>query len=140
VAVGDVVNKLPVGINVEGVTESWRDQSGKYWIGNEEPKLCFCRILRSQTVMVRVGGGWAELSKSVSISLFVAVPDCLLLDLSKITLLTVSDFYPSHPHVLEAGNRSGLVPQLSLKDLKIPRHQQHLGPQSHPFHLYQLFH
>ena len=64
-AVGDVVNKLPVGINVEGITESWRDQSGKYWIGNEEPKLCFCRILRSQTVMVRVGGGWAELSKSV---------------------------------------------------------------------------
>lgn len=65
VAVGDVVNKLPVGINVEGVTETWRDQSGKYWIGNEDPKLCFCRILRSQTVMVRVGGGWAELSKSV---------------------------------------------------------------------------
>lgn len=64
VAVGDVVNKLPVGINVEGVTESWRDQSGKYWIGNEDPKLCFCRILRSQTVMVRVGGGWTELSKS----------------------------------------------------------------------------
>ena len=63
VAVGDVVNKLPVGINVEGVTESWRDQSGKYWIGNEDPKLCFCRILRSQTVMVRVGGGWTELSR-----------------------------------------------------------------------------
>ncbi len=64
IAVGDVVNKLPVGINVEGITESWRDQSGKYWIGNEDPRLCFCRILRSQTVMVRVGGGWAELSKS----------------------------------------------------------------------------
>ncbi|KAF8640093.1 hypothetical protein AX17_001331 [Amanita inopinata Kibby_2008] len=62
VAVGDVVNKLPVGINVEGVTDSWRDKSGKYWIGNQDPKLCFCRILRSHTVMVRVGGGWAELS------------------------------------------------------------------------------
>ncbi|KAF9534910.1 hypothetical protein CPB83DRAFT_843135 [Crepidotus variabilis] len=65
VAVGDVLNKLPVGINVEGITESWRDQSGKYWIGNDDPKLCFCRILRSQTVMVRVGGGWAELSKFI---------------------------------------------------------------------------
>ncbi|KAG5654056.1 hypothetical protein H0H81_007782 [Sphagnurus paluster] len=65
VAVGDVVNKLPVGINIEGVAETWKDQSGKYWIGNQDPKLCFCRILRSQTVMVRVGGGWSELSKFI---------------------------------------------------------------------------
>ncbi|KAI6101566.1 hypothetical protein EDD16DRAFT_1649308 [Pisolithus croceorrhizus] len=42
-----------------------RIQSGKYWIGDQEPKLCFCRILRSQTVMVRVGGGWQELSKFI---------------------------------------------------------------------------
>lgn len=63
VAVGDVVNNLPVGINIEGVSETWKDKSGKYWIGNQDPKLCFCRILRSQTVMVRVGGGWTELSK-----------------------------------------------------------------------------
>ncbi|KAJ7095138.1 hypothetical protein B0H15DRAFT_880934 [Mycena belliarum] len=65
VAVGDVINKLPVGISIEGVSDSWRDQSGKYWIGDQEPKLCFCRILRSQTVMVRVGGGWTELSKFI---------------------------------------------------------------------------
>lgn len=65
VAVGEVVNKLPVGISIEGVSESWKDQSGKYWIGDQDPKLCFCRILRSQTVMVRVGGGWTELSKCV---------------------------------------------------------------------------
>lgn len=63
VAVGDVVNKLPVNINIEVVADTWKDQSGKYWIGDQEPKLCFCRILRSQTVMVRVGGGWQELSK-----------------------------------------------------------------------------
>ncbi|KAG6832903.1 hypothetical protein H0H92_004787 [Tricholoma furcatifolium] len=65
VAVGDVVNQLPVSINIEGVSETWKDQSGKYWIGNQDPKLCFCRILRSQTVMVRVGGGWSELSKFI---------------------------------------------------------------------------
>ncbi|KAJ7774264.1 hypothetical protein DFH07DRAFT_800826 [Mycena maculata] len=65
VAVGDVINKLPVGINIEGVSDSWKDQSGKYWIGDQDPKLCFCRILRSQTVMVRVGGGWTELSKFI---------------------------------------------------------------------------
>ena len=63
VAVGDVVNKLPVDIKVELVADTWKDQSGKYWIGDTDPKLCFCRILRSQTVMVRVGGGWQELSK-----------------------------------------------------------------------------
>ncbi|KAI6034072.1 hypothetical protein BKA83DRAFT_4184535 [Pisolithus microcarpus] len=65
VAVGDVVNKLPVNINVEVVADTWKDQSGKYWIGDQEPRLCFCRILRSQTVMVRVGGGWQELSKFI---------------------------------------------------------------------------
>ncbi|KAJ7937306.1 hypothetical protein B0H13DRAFT_2246539 [Mycena leptocephala] len=65
VAVGDVINKLPVGITIEGVSDSWKDQSGKYWIGDQDPKLCFCRILRSQTVMVRVGGGWTELSKFI---------------------------------------------------------------------------
>jgi hypothetical protein len=65
VAVGDVVNNLPedVDIKVEVAQETWQDKSGKYWIGGEDPKLCFCRILRSQTVMVRVGGGWMELSK-----------------------------------------------------------------------------
>jgi hypothetical protein len=67
VAVGDVVNKLPadVDIKVEVAQDTWQDKSGKYWIGSEDPKLCFCRILRSQTVMVRVGGGWMELSKWV---------------------------------------------------------------------------
>ncbi|KAF9490531.1 hypothetical protein BDN71DRAFT_1454139 [Pleurotus eryngii] len=65
VAIGDVVNNLPVNISIEGVAETWKDQSGKYWIGDQDPKLCFCRILRSHTVMVRVGGGWAELSKFI---------------------------------------------------------------------------
>lgn len=75
VAVGDVVNKLPknVHINIEVVADTWKDQSGKYWIGTQDPKLCFCRILRSQTVMVRVGGGWAELSKCVKLSSLVGL-------------------------------------------------------------------
>lgn len=64
VAVGDVVNKLPADVHIKAASEdTWKDESGKYWIGDSEPKLCFCRILRSQTVMVRVGGGWMELSK-----------------------------------------------------------------------------
>ncbi|KAG9092649.1 hypothetical protein FS749_015541 [Ceratobasidium sp. UAMH 11750] len=66
VAVGAVVNQLPVEINIEALTDDgWKDQSGKYWIGDEDPKLCYCRILRSSTVMVRVGGGWVELSKFI---------------------------------------------------------------------------
>ncbi|CCA73128.1 related to putative cytoplasmic structural protein [Serendipita indica DSM 11827] len=65
VAVGNVVNKMAVNVPIQAVTSSgWEDKSGKYWIGDdEEARLCFCRILRSQTVMVRVGGGWCELSK-----------------------------------------------------------------------------
>lgn len=63
VAVGNVVNNFRLPVTVQAATDGWRDQSGRYWIGDIEPRLCFCRILRSQTVMVRVGGGWCELSK-----------------------------------------------------------------------------
>ncbi|KAG8846350.1 hypothetical protein FRB96_002020 [Tulasnella sp. 330] len=63
VAVAKVVNDLDPDYDVSIEPVSWKDQSGKYWIGDKDPKLCFCRILRSQTVMVRVGGGWLELSK-----------------------------------------------------------------------------
>nr|ACZ80634.1 conserved hypothetical protein [Cryptococcus depauperatus] len=72
VAVGKIVNKLDFDIPVRAATQTsttmkpvgWQDQSGQYWIGLEgKAKLCFCRILRSRMVMVRVGGGWVELSK-----------------------------------------------------------------------------
>jgi hypothetical protein len=69
VAVGKIVNKLNVNVPIRPVgsdtkVDEWRDESGRYWIGAEgRAKLCFCRILRSRTVMVRVGGGWVELSK-----------------------------------------------------------------------------
>ncbi|KZT41118.1 hypothetical protein SISSUDRAFT_1126688 [Sistotremastrum suecicum HHB10207 ss-3] len=81
VAVGNVVNKLPVDITVSPVEEGWKDRSGKYWIGDEDAKLCFCRILRSQTVMVRVGGGWVELSKFIQdhfADLFRLIPSVAL--------------------------------------------------------------
>jgi len=54
VAVGNVVNKMAVSVPIQAVSPSnWEDKSGKYWIGDDEDaKLCFCRILRSQTVMV----------------------------------------------------------------------------------------
>lgn len=111
VAVGDVVNQLPVGINIESVAEGWRDQSGKYWIGNQEPKLCFCRILRSQTVMVRVGGGWTELSKSVHRDFLFSGSfrtQILVTDSSKITLLKASKSqYRNLPLVTEAKNKNG---------------------------------
>ncbi|WVR06884.1 hypothetical protein IAU60_003920 [Kwoniella sp. DSM 27419] len=68
VAVAKIVNKLEVDVPVRPVgtpgDDEWVDQSGQYWIGAEgRAKLCFCRILRSRTVMVRVGGGWVELSR-----------------------------------------------------------------------------
>lgn len=44
--------------------DEWKDESGRYWIGTgARARMCFCRILRSRTVMVRVGGGWVELSR-----------------------------------------------------------------------------
>ena len=57
VAVGRIVNTLPVHVSIEHVSGGggdggWEDKSGRYWIGDEDPRLCFCRILRSQTVMV----------------------------------------------------------------------------------------
>ncbi|KZP00049.1 hypothetical protein CALVIDRAFT_320433 [Calocera viscosa TUFC12733] len=64
VAVGNVINRLPVNVSVRPLP-GWRDQSGRYYIGDGHPKPYFCRILRSQTVMVRVGGGWMELSKFI---------------------------------------------------------------------------
>jgi len=74
VAVGKIVNHLPVSVKVAHAStgpnarkqDTWKDESGRYWIGDPEPKLCFCRILRSRTVMVRVGGGWQELSSYIT--------------------------------------------------------------------------
>lgn len=79
VAVGKIVNKLPMPVRITHAAsasgglanhanatgsrprEQWHDESGRYWVGHPDPKLCFCRILRSRTVMVRIGGGWQEL-------------------------------------------------------------------------------
>ncbi|KAI8061134.1 hypothetical protein BC940DRAFT_337074 [Gongronella butleri] len=59
VAVGNIVNDSPYGINVKMVP----GEVGRYWFGDTNPKLAYCRILRSRMVMVRVGGGWTELSQ-----------------------------------------------------------------------------
>jgi hypothetical protein len=45
--------------------DTHHDEVGKYWIG-DPPKLYYARILRSRTVMIRVGGGWQELSDFLS--------------------------------------------------------------------------
>ncbi|CEP10654.1 hypothetical protein [Parasitella parasitica] len=54
-----IVNSSPYRVTVKIVP----DQVGKYWFGDVNPRLVYCRILPSQLVMVRVGGGWVELSK-----------------------------------------------------------------------------
>lgn len=59
VALGDIVNDCPYKIKVKMVP----GEVGKYWFGHVNPKLAYCRILRSRMVMVRVGGGWVELSQ-----------------------------------------------------------------------------
>ncbi|KAK9727683.1 hypothetical protein K7432_001617 [Basidiobolus ranarum] len=61
VEVARIVNCCPLRITITKANES-----GRYWIGEVDPKLCYCRILNSKMVMVRVGGGWAELSRYLS--------------------------------------------------------------------------
>jgi hypothetical protein len=59
VQLGKVVNESPYKIRIKMVP----GEVGKYWFGEVEPRLVYCRILRSNMVMVRVGGGWTELSQ-----------------------------------------------------------------------------
>ncbi|ORX91127.1 hypothetical protein K493DRAFT_304322 [Basidiobolus meristosporus CBS 931.73] len=61
VEIGRVVNSCPISIKVIRANEK-----GHYWIGEIYPKLCYCRLLITKMVMVRVGGGWAELSRFLS--------------------------------------------------------------------------
>ena len=73
VAIGDIVNRMPISVPIKNAglssfgasqrSSMFQDLSGQYWIGDPEPRLCFCRILPSNMVMVRVGGGWQELSE-----------------------------------------------------------------------------
>lgn len=59
VKLSQIINSSPYKITVKVVP----DQIGKYWFGDVNPRLVYCRILPSKLVMVRVGGGWVELSK-----------------------------------------------------------------------------
>lgn len=75
VEIGKIVNQLPIPVDITHASaapsdgnsrrQQWQDESGCYWVGHPDPKLCFCRILPSQMVMVRIGGGWEELSSYI---------------------------------------------------------------------------
>ncbi|KAI9492661.1 hypothetical protein BDB00DRAFT_873239 [Zychaea mexicana] len=56
VEIGRIVNQAPYPVKVEMVP----GKVGRYWFGT---RLVYCRILKSRMVMVRVGGGWTELSQ-----------------------------------------------------------------------------
>ncbi|KAG2182525.1 hypothetical protein INT43_007456 [Umbelopsis isabellina] len=60
--VGRIVNASPYRIKVKRVP----GEVGKYWFGEENRRLVYCRILPSKLVMVRVGGGWVELAQFLS--------------------------------------------------------------------------
>jgi hypothetical protein len=60
--VARIVNDLDFEVTFKAVPH----EAGKYWFGELDPKLCYCRILKSKMVMVRVGGGWMELSRFLS--------------------------------------------------------------------------
>ncbi|KAI7859353.1 hypothetical protein BDC45DRAFT_476153 [Circinella umbellata] len=56
---GRIVNENLYRVKVKMVP----GEVGKYWFGEVNPRLVYCRILPSKLVMVRVGGGWQELSQ-----------------------------------------------------------------------------
>ncbi|KAI9306228.1 hypothetical protein BJ944DRAFT_238935 [Cunninghamella echinulata] len=56
VQLGRIVNNSAFRMSIKMVP----NQVGKYWFGD---RLVYCRILPSKMVMVRVGGGWVELSQ-----------------------------------------------------------------------------
>jgi hypothetical protein len=53
VQIGQVLKNQPYRTKIKMVP----GQVGKYWIGDKNPRLVYCRILKSKVVMVRVGGG-----------------------------------------------------------------------------------
>lgn len=57
--IGRIVNETPYKVKVKMVP----GEVGRYWFGDVNPKLAYCRVLKSKMVMVRVGGGWMELSE-----------------------------------------------------------------------------
>ncbi|KAM0753309.1 hypothetical protein T439DRAFT_379009 [Meredithblackwellia eburnea MCA 4105] len=63
VEVGRIVNELPIYVPIKAVDDDSKIDSGMYWIGDTNPRLYFVRILRSKMAMVRVGGGWQELTQ-----------------------------------------------------------------------------
>ena len=69
---------LQVSVPIKAAENDVQDDSGMYWIGEVDPRLYFCRILRSKTAMVRIGGGWQELSAYVLPSLAFSRPLTLL--------------------------------------------------------------
>ncbi|CAO3618756.1 unnamed protein product [Cunninghamella blakesleeana] len=56
VHLGRIVNNSAFRMSIKMVP----NQVGKYWFGD---RLVYCRILPSKMVMVRVGGGWVELTQ-----------------------------------------------------------------------------
>ncbi|SCV69746.1 BQ2448_1140 [Microbotryum intermedium] len=62
VEVGRIVNELNIDVPIQAAEDAQGSDSGLYWIGDSDTgRYFYCRILRSKTVMVRVGGGWENL-------------------------------------------------------------------------------
>lgn len=58
IEIGRIVNETPYRVKVKMVP----GEVGRYKFGNLD-KSAYCRVLKSKMVMVRVGGGWTELSQ-----------------------------------------------------------------------------
>lgn len=61
IALGKVINDFPGIVFAKPAENNSQSESGMYWIGDINPKLYFCRILRSKNIFLRTGGGWLNL-------------------------------------------------------------------------------
>ncbi|KAI9248408.1 hypothetical protein BY458DRAFT_494349 [Sporodiniella umbellata] len=105
--IGRIVNNAPYKVKVKMVP----GEVGRYWFGDQNPKLAYCRVLKSKMVMVRVGGGWSELSKFLR--------DHALLEVERVPMRAHSGGI--HEALIETRKA---IPQR----LPTPSHSHHLSP------------
>ncbi|CAG8550324.1 22419_t:CDS:2 [Gigaspora margarita] len=109
VEVARIVYACPVKIKVSKV----EGEPGKYMFGEVVPKLCYCRISKSRMVMVRVGGGWEELSNSEQkyIPKRRSLPGVVVGQLS-----SSPNFYEANIHFTPKGSELRAMKQMSYDD------------------------
>ncbi|KAI8994542.1 hypothetical protein BDB01DRAFT_831513 [Pilobolus umbonatus] len=129
--IGRIVNETPYRVKVKMVP----GETGRYWFGDTNPKLAYCRVLKSKMVMVRVGGGWTELSQFLRDH---ALLDGDFIPRNRTNMIPEEDEDPRSPEIQDGFIETRRAQLPSGKLMPIPRsaspnrHQQHPPLQHRP--------